>query len=228
MKLISLLLVINTAKYVGQAEFDLKIIIIMKKNIQPDKTKKIIVTGFGGQGVILAGRILGQAASLGDIMESTLVESYGPESRGGACSAQVVISEKTVHYPYIDSPDILICLSQAGYEKFCGNIARNGKLLIDHDLVHDVKGEKDIFYSIPATRKAENLGQKMMANIIMIGFATAITGIISIDAACKAITDLVPKGTEEHNVDAFHKGYDYGLTTLKGLEKRTSSKGVIS
>jgi len=201
----------------------------MKNKIQSDQIKKIIITGFGGQGVILAGRILGQAASLGDHMESTLIESYGPESRGGSCSAQVVIAEKTVHYPYINTPDILICLSQAGYEKFSSQIAQNGTLLIDEDLVHNTKGNKSVLYAIPATRKAEKLGQKMMANIIMLGFATAITNMISTDSACKAISDSVPKGTEEQNVNAFHKGYDYGLTTLKGLEKKAGSKtGVAS
>ena len=197
--------------------------------MQPDKTTRIIITGFGGQGVILAGRILGQAASLGDHMESTLIESYGPESRGGACCAQVIVSEKTIHYPYINTPDILICLSQSGYEKFSSQITKKGRLLIDQDLVHNVKGNKNIIYSIPATRKAEELGQKMMANIIILGFATAITNIISIDAACNAVTDSVPTGTEELNINAFNKGYDYGLTTLKGIQKKAGGKtGALS
>jgi 2-oxoglutarate ferredoxin oxidoreductase subunit gamma len=202
---------------------------LMEKQTQPDKTKKIIITGFGGQGVILAGHILGQAASLGDHKESTLIESYGPESRGGACSAQVIISEKTIHYPYINTPDILICLSQSGYEKYSGQITQKATLLIDQDLVHNIKGNKSIIYSMPATRKAEELGQKMMANIIILGFATAITNIISVDAACNAIADSVPKGTEKHNVNAFNKGYDYGLTTLKGIEKKAGSlTGILS
>ena len=77
--------------------------------------KQIIITGFGGQGVVLAGRILGQAAAIGDKLESTLVQSYGPESRGGECSAQVTIADAFIHFPYISIPDILVCLSQSGY-----------------------------------------------------------------------------------------------------------------
>ena len=93
-----------------------------KAQDQNKAIKEIIITGFGGQGIILAGRILGKAAALGDHKESTLVESYGPESRGGACSAQVIISDKTIHYPYVGYPDILICMSQSGYDKFIGHI----------------------------------------------------------------------------------------------------------
>ena len=79
---------------------------------------EIIVTGFGGQGIILAGRILGMAASLVDKKESTLVQAYGPESRGGACNAQVIISDTPIHYPYVNTPKILVAMSQAGYDKF--------------------------------------------------------------------------------------------------------------
>ena len=93
----------------------------------PENTEKkeVIITGFGGQGIVLAGRILGEAAALGDKKESTLIQSYGPESRGGACSAQVVISDQSIHYPYIKSPDILVCMSHSGYEKY---IHQDGRL----------------------------------------------------------------------------------------------------
>ena len=80
--------------------------------------QEIIVTGFGGQGIILAGRIIGMAAALKDDKESTLVQSYGPESRGGACCAQVVISDNIIQYPYISTPDILVCMSHSAYEKY--------------------------------------------------------------------------------------------------------------
>jgi len=186
--------------------------------------KEIIITGFGGQGIILAGRILGKAAALGDHQESTLVESYGPESRGGACSAQVVISDKTIHYPYIDSPDILICMSQTGYEKFINRIKAKTELLIDQDLVRPLRGKKTDFFSIPATRKAEELGHKMMANIIMLGFATAITKAVSLAAAHKSVAESVPQGTEKRNINAFNTGCDYGLSVLKGMAKKAAGK----
>jgi len=189
---------------------------------------EIIVTGFGGQGIILAGRILGMAASLVDKKESTLVQAYGPESRGGACNAQVIISDTPIHYPYVNTPKILVAMSQAGYDKFAPALLPESVLLVDQDLVQPENAVCDSF-AIPATRMAENLGNKMMANIIMLGFCTAITGAISPEAAQSTITKSVPKGTEERNVEAYTKGYDYGLSTLKGREKRAAGQtGVMA
>ena len=183
----------------------------------------IIVTGFGGQGIILAGRILGMAASLGDKKESTLVQAYGPESRGGACNAQVIIADAPIHYPYVNTPKILIAMSQAGYDKFAPTLAGDSVLLVDQDLVAPEDAPCDHF-AIPATRMAENLGNKMMANIIMLGFCTAITGAVSSNAAQATIADSVPKSTESRNIEAFTKGFDYGLSTLKGREKRAAGQ----
>lgn len=187
----------------------------------PSTQTEIIVTGFGGQGIILAGRILGMAASLGDKKESTQVQAYGPESRGGACNTQVIISDTPIHYPYVNTPKILIALSQAGYDKFAQTLVADSVLLVDQDLVNPEAAPCDQF-AIPATRMAENLGNKMMANIIMIGFCTAITGAISSRSAQVTIVDSVPKGTEQRNIEAFNKGFDYGISTLKGREKRAA------
>jgi 2-oxoglutarate ferredoxin oxidoreductase subunit gamma len=192
----------------------------MKKIQEIEKMKKeVVITGFGGQGIVLAGSILGKAAALGDHMESTLVQSYGPESRGGACSAQVIISTDVIHYPYIKSPDILVCMSQSAYEKYIDQLKPEGILLIDEDLVR-LKTKYDDHFSIPATRMAEEMGRKMMANIIMIGFLTAVTRVVSKDAAVKSIASSVPKTTIEQNIEAFQKGFDNGLAILKGREKK--------
>ncbi len=185
--------------------------------------QEITITGFGGQGIVLAGRILGKAAAIGDHKESTFVQSYGPEARGGACSAQVIISEASIYYPYVRQPDILVCMSQAGFDKFIGQLKEDGTLLIDQDLVHPTHLERD-FFAIPSTRLAEELGRVMMANIIMLGFLTSITGAVSMEAARKAVTESVPKGTEKMNENAFTKGYDYGLAVLKGRQKKATGK----
>ena len=185
--------------------------------------QEIIFTGFGGQGIILAGRILGQAAVIGDHRESTLVQAYGPEARGGACSAQVTIADQPIHYPYVKNPDVLACMSQGGFDKFIGQMKKGGTLLIDQDLVQP-RGFDGRFFSIPSTRIAEELGRKMMANIIMLGFFTAITGAVSVDAARDAVADSVPRGTEKMNAAAFGKGFDYGLAVLKGREKKATGK----
>ena len=200
----------------------------MSDQQENEKMKKdVIITGFGGQGIVLAGSILGKAAALGDHLESTLVQSYGPESRGGACSAQVVISTGAIHYPYIKNPDMLVCMSQAAYEKYINDLKPDGLLLVDQDLVR-CKGKRD-YFAIPATRFAEELGRTMMANIIMIGFLTSISKVVTKNAAQESVMASVPKGTEEANLKAFQKGFDYGLAILKGREKKAAGQtGAIA
>ena len=206
----------------------------MTKKNQPSQRQEILFTGFGGQGIVLAGRILGKAAVIGDKKESTLVQAYGPEARGGACSAQVIIADGAIHYPYVRHPHVLVCMSQGGFDKFIGDMKETGILIIDQDLVIPPTGKgaqfktgsfaRTPYFSIPATRMAEELGRKMMANIIMLGFFTSITGAISLNAAQSAVTESVPKGTEKMNIKAFTKGYDYGLAVLKGRKKKASGK----
>jgi 2-oxoglutarate ferredoxin oxidoreductase subunit gamma len=185
--------------------------------------KQIIITGFGGQGVVLAGRILGKAAAIADKRESTLVQSYGPESRGGACSAQVTISDDEIYYPYILHPDILVCLSQSGYEKYCDQAKPDGILIVDQDLVKP-DGDPASYFAVPSTRFAEEMGVKMMANIIMIGFVTAITQVVSLDAARDTVIESVPKGTEEKNLKAFERGWEFAQATLRGREKKAAGR----
>lgn len=187
--------------------------------------KEVIVTGFGGQGIVLAGKILGMAAVLGDKKESTLVQSYGPESRGGACSAQVIVSDAVIQYPYIKTPDVLVCMSQSAYDKYKDQLRPKGLLLIDRDLVK-ADGKRD-YFAVPATRMAEELGRKMMANIIMIGFTVAVTEVISESAARKAVASSVPKGTEKKNDQAFTKGLEFGHSLLKGRERKASGQAGV-
>ncbi|MHC1726337.1 MAG: 2-oxoacid:acceptor oxidoreductase family protein [Syntrophobacteraceae bacterium] len=196
----------------------------MDRNPTEHKTKEILITGFGGQGIVLAGHVLGTAASLIDHLESTLTQSYGPEARGGACSAQVIISEKPIHYPYVRNPDILVCMSQTGYDKYGDLLKENGILIIDQDMVRDPENTKGELFPIPATRLAEELGRKMMANIVMLGFVTAVTGAASHKAMLASVTESVPKGTEEANLTAFNKGYDFGNALIKGRQKKAAAK----
>jgi len=198
----------------------------MTKQKRDAARQEIVFTGFGGQGIILAGRILGKAAVIGDHRQSTLVQAYGPEARGGACSAQVIIADQSIHYPYVRTPDILACMSQAGFDKFIHDMKEGGTLLTDKDLVQP-KGFSGEFFSIPSSRMAEELGRIMMANIIMLGFVTAVTGAVSVDAARNAVTDSVPKGTEEMNIIAFNKGCDYGLAVLKARDKKARGKAGV-
>lgn len=191
--------------------------------------KEILITGFGGQGIVLAGNILGKAASLGDHRESTLTQSYGPEARGGACSAQVIISDDTIHYPYVRNPDILVCMSQGGFDKYFPLLPKDGTLIVDQDLVQAGKISSEHVFSVPATRFAEEMGRKMMANIVMLGFLTAVTETVTVESAVKTVEASVPKGTEQMNIKAFNKGYDFGAATLKGRRKKAAGmQGVTS
>lgn len=189
--------------------------------------KQIVITGFGGQGVILAGRIVGKAAAIGDKLESTMVQSYGPESRGGACSTQVTIADGDIYYPYITHPDILVGMSQSGYDKYCHQVKEGGIIIVDQDLVKPGPEGGD-YFAIPSTRFAEEIGYKMMANIIMIGFFTAITEAISLESARETVTQSVPKGTEKKNLGAFEKGYEFARATLKSRAKKAAGHIGVS
>jgi len=177
-------------------------------------TIKIRVAGFGGQGVILSGYIIGKAASIYDKKEATLVQSYGPEARGEACSSQVIISDTTINYPLVDTPDVLIAMSQEGYKKFEVSVKKDGVILVDEDLVSPSPTDNRVM-KIPATRIAEELGRKVVANTVMLGFFTSqcksegCCTIVSIDGMRDSIKTSVPKGTVELNLNAFNHGYEY-------------------
>jgi 2-oxoglutarate ferredoxin oxidoreductase subunit gamma len=172
---------------------------------------EIRVSGFGGQGIITAGYILGKAAALFDKRHVTLTKSYGPESRGGASSAQVIISDAEINYPRLTRPELLVAMSQEAYAKYVGELASGGLLLIDEDLVELDPARDDIrVRAIPATRIAESeLERKIVANIVMLGFVAANTDVVSIDAIRQATLSSIPKGTEELNTRALERGYTY-------------------
>jgi len=176
---------------------------------------EIKIAGFGGQGVVLAGSIVGRAATIYDGKCATMTRSFGPEARGGACGSQVIISDVKIGYPYVINPDVLVIMSEEAYEKYASELKPNGILVIENDLVHHNKDAKVKAYGIPATRFAEELGRKIVLNIVILGFLTAVTNMINPDAMRKAIRDSVPKGTEDLNILAFNKGYSYGSSEIE-------------
>ena len=169
---------------------------------------EIIFVGFGGQGIIKSGIITGRGASIFDNKSATMTQSFGPEARGGACSTQLVISDSKVLYPYVETADVLVAMSQEGYDKFEPELSEEGILLIDEDLVKPKppRGKIKIF-SIPATRFAEELGNRIVANVVMLGFFTAITRLVSKEGMEKAVADSVPSRFVELNLKAFNKGF---------------------
>ncbi|MBN2417152.1 2-oxoacid:acceptor oxidoreductase family protein [bacterium] len=178
---------------------------------------EIKIGGFGGQGVILTGFIIGKAASIFDMKNATMTQAFGPEARGSACSSQVIVSEDKIRYPYVKRPNVMVMMSQEAFNKFSPQIDPHGIMLIEEELV-DPAGLPDTVtvYSIPATRIAEELGKKIVLNMVMTGFFTAVSRIISREAARKAVADSVPPGSENLNLNAFEKGYEWGLKQLEG------------
>ncbi len=172
---------------------------------------EIRLCGFGGQGIILAGYIVGQAASIFDGKNTTFTQDYGPAARGGGCRAEVVISDERMLYPYVNVPSVLIVMSQEAYNKYYTERRQDTLVIVDEDLVKPRETSNVKLLTVPATRIAEELGRVMVANVVMLGFFTAATHIVSIDAMRKSILASVPKGSEELNMKAFERGYAYGL-----------------
>ncbi len=171
--------------------------------------KEIRIAGFGGQGVALAGYILGKALALYEDLEAVMTQAYGPEARGGASSANIVVSDEPVDYPFVQSPDILVAMSQEGYTKFRPTAKPDALILIDDELVEPLPDDQP--FGIPATRLAEGLGKRVVANVIMLGFVTSVTGIVSREAMEKAIEDSVRPKIVPLNLQAFGMGFEHAL-----------------
>ncbi len=175
--------------------------------------KDIRIAGFGGQGIILAGIVIGKAAALHDDMFAVQTQSYGPEARGGASKTEVVISDEEIDYPKIENPDILVAMSHEALMAYLDDLKDGGILIIDPDMIPEedvlpfVKEHNIKLYKAPATRTAdEKIGLKIVANIVMIGAITRITKVVSEDSARKAVAESVPPGTEDKNLAAFEAG----------------------
>jgi 2-oxoglutarate ferredoxin oxidoreductase subunit gamma len=171
---------------------------------------EVRLAGFGGQGIILAGYILGKAASLYDGKSAVFRQSYGPEARGGACAAEVIIDDVEVDYPLLSQPNILVLMSQEAAIRYAADRADDAIVLIDEDLVaRDTVGLA--VHAAPMTRIAEELGRRIVANITMLGFLTGVTGVTGRDAMEEAIRATVPPKTIDLNLRAFQAGFNHAV-----------------
>jgi 2-oxoglutarate ferredoxin oxidoreductase subunit gamma len=176
---------------------------------------EIRLAGFGGQGVILSAIVIGKAGCIYQNGYSTMTQSFGPEARGGACSAQVILSDEAVLYPYVTQPDILVVMSQEAYALFSPQINPKGILVIEEDLVRIDELPPGVrVYAIPATRIAEELGKKMVLNIVMVGFFAAVSQVLDPEAVRNAVAASVPEAYRDLNLKAFDRGFDYGAKEL--------------
>ena len=165
--------------------------------------------GFGGQGIISAGRITGRAAVIHDGRHAVLIQSYGPEARGGACSAEVVISSSPATYPRVERPEVAVIMSQEAYEKFGHDIREGGLLLVDPDLVEYEERDDVRVIPVPATRIAERLGRRIVANVVMLGALAAVWDKVSVEGMRQAVLESVPPHTVDLNRRAFEEGVRY-------------------
>ena len=174
---------------------------------------EILIAGRGGQGVVLAGVIIGYAAIISGL-NAAQSQSYGPEARGGKVRSEIIISDGPVGYPKVRRPNLLVTLSQEAYEAYIDSLQEGGILIYDEDLVRP-RGERRIeSYPIPATRMAEELGLRLSANMIILGAITSLSGVLKPMAVEEAIKKRVRRHLET-NLKAFRRGLEY-VERLKG------------
>jgi len=178
--------------------------------------KDIRICGFGGQGVILAGFIIGKAASVFMDYNAVQSQSYGPEARGGAARSEIIISDEKIGYPRPIGVDCLVAMSQESFDSYRDDIRDDTIIILDPDLVkkHDIGRP---LYKVHAQKIAEELGNKIVTNIVMVGAFTSIFGMLKPDAVKESVIDSVPKRFTELNIKAFERGLEAGKNAVEEL-----------
>jgi 2-oxoglutarate ferredoxin oxidoreductase subunit gamma len=175
-------------------------------NKAADERYEVRLSGSGGQGLILAGVILAEAIGVGDGKNAVQTQSYGPEARGGASRADVVVSPGQIYYPKTMKLDLLLALTQESCDKYYPDMKPDGLLVIDSMLVTQIPTKK--FFGFPFVRLArEEIGHVMVANVIALGAIAELTGIVSKESIKNAVLSRAPKGTEEKNQQALELGF---------------------
>jgi 2-oxoglutarate ferredoxin oxidoreductase subunit gamma len=172
---------------------------------------EIRLSGSGGQGMMLAGSFLAEAAGIYDDKFIVQTRSYGPESRGGASRSEVIVSSEPIVYPEVTEPDLVLAMTQEASNKYHGDIKPGGVMIIDPDFVKDKPAIALKLYEIPLTRIArEETGKEITANVVALGALAAVVDWVSKDAIKKVILSRAPRGTEALNEKAFEAGYRAG------------------
>jgi 2-oxoglutarate ferredoxin oxidoreductase subunit gamma len=172
---------------------------------------QVVLSGFGGQGVIMAGEILGRAVAVDEGRNAVMAQSYGPESRGGACKTEVILADGDIAYPRVVAPDVVVVLSQEAYRQVGRSRPAECLLIAEEDIVKvddEVERGKTVL-RVPAMRLAEQLGRRIVLNMVVLGFLCGATQLASPEALKSAIAASVPKGTEALNLKAFDSGFAY-------------------
>lgn len=177
--------------------------------------------GAGGQGVILSSVLLAKAYGLGEDFNVSQTQSYGPEARGGACKAEVVISDEDIDYMKVDDVDVFIAYNQKGFEKYCSDLEVKDMVLINSTLVEE---SNPSYYSIPGTEIAEEMGKPQVVNMVMLGAITKLLPHLHYDKVIDAIMEDFPASLAFDNIEAFEKGYRF---MERELENRKNEKQEV-
>ena len=201
----------------------------MQRGITKLGLTEIRIGGFGGQGVILAAAVIGKAAAIFEGGYATMTQSFGPEARGGSSSAQVILSGDPILYPYVANPDILVVMSQEAYTRFAPLLKPGGILITEQELVRVDQAPSGIrMYGVPATRLAEELGRKVVLNIVMVGFFAAVTHMLKPDSLRQAVADSVPPAMQKLNLQAFDKGFAYGAEMIQRISEEKDTEHLLA
>lgn len=173
------------------------------------KRTEILIGGVGGQGVILAGIILGVAATLFDGQKAVQTQAYSSEQRGGMARAEVIISSEQITDPQVRRPDILMVLAQDAINRHIRKVKPSGLVIYDADLVKEMPSDSWQLLGVPATSLADKeMGNIIVANLILLGQLIKKTGLLSVEAVEKAIVANVPAKAKELNLKAFRRGLE--------------------
>jgi 2-oxoglutarate ferredoxin oxidoreductase subunit gamma len=168
---------------------------------------EIRLAGEGGQGMILAGVILAEAAAVHDGLNAVQTQNYGPEARGGASASEVILARGEIDFPKVMLADCLLCMSQEACDKFYGQVKDDGWIIVDSDNVSRVPTHRAV--TVPISQIAEEAtGRRITASIVGLGLIAGLTGVVGREALEKAMVERVPSGTEEMNLRAMAAGYD--------------------
>ncbi len=169
---------------------------------------EVRLAGEGGQGMILAGVILAEAAAVHDDLNAVQTQSYGPEARGGASRSEVVLARGEIDYPKVISADLLLCMSQESCDRFYSQVKEEGCIVVDSSNVSRVPSHRAL--AVPISEIAEQVtGRRIAASVVALGLINGLTGLVSKSALEKALTDRVPASTEEMNLKALAAGFDW-------------------
>jgi len=179
---------------------------------------EIQLAGEGGQGLMLAGVILAEAAAIYDGKNVAQTGAYGPEARGGASKSEVIVSDEEIDYPKVTEADLLLAMSQEACDKYFYDLKKDGILIVDS--IHVDRVPTTRAYRVPITRIAEEAtGKRVTANVVALGLIVGLTGVVSRRAVEAAVATRVPKGTQELNLKALHAGLEVAENLKAQWEK---------